>query len=55
MQNGRTSLICAAAQGHANIMLELMKHGANVNAQSKVGLKYVSDVYVETCIVYYQV
>ena len=38
-QNGRTSLIFAAVQGHGEIMLELIKHGANVNAQSEVGLR----------------
>ena len=36
MQDGCSALICAADEGHLQIVQELLKHGANVQVQNKV-------------------
>ena len=36
MQRGYTALICAAENGHLQIVQELLKHGADKDAKNKV-------------------
>ena len=36
MQNGETALLCAAQEEHLQIVQELLKRGANIEAQDEV-------------------
>ena len=53
-QDGRTPLICAAMGGYTNVVQELMKHGASVNAQDGVSQKLcvLSSLHIRICHLY---
>lgn len=50
LQDGDTPLLKAAANGHADIVRELLKAGANIRFKNKVRHHIFIHIYENTCM-----